>query len=65
LYRRLHTYRVLVEKLRESLRHILEGSVISKRIFKKLGRDMDWIYVTKNRDRWVALVNAVMNLRAS
>jgi len=25
---------------------------------------MDWIYLTQDKDRWWALVNAVMNLRA-
>ena len=25
-------------------------------------RDMDWIDMMQNRDRWQALVNAVMNL---
>jgi len=25
--------------------------------------DMDWIELAENRDRWLALVNAVMNLR--
>ena len=26
---------------------------------------MDWIDVAQDRDRWLALVNAVMNLRVS
>jgi hypothetical protein len=27
--------------------------------------DMDWIDLAENRDKWKALVNAVMNLRVS
>jgi hypothetical protein len=31
---------------------------------QKMGHeDMDWIDVARDRDRWRALVNAVMNLR--
>jgi hypothetical protein len=26
-------------------------------------RDMDWIHLAEDRDRWRVLVNAVMNLR--
>jgi hypothetical protein len=26
-------------------------------------RDMDWIDMDQDRDRWLAVVNAVMNLR--
>jgi hypothetical protein len=30
--------------------------------FRELGLGKDWIDVTKGRDRWRAVVNAVMNL---
>jgi hypothetical protein len=34
-------------------------------IFKKWDGGMDWIDLAHDRDRWLALVNAVMNLRVS
>jgi hypothetical protein len=38
--------------------------IILKLIFKKWdGGGMDWIDMAQDRDRWLAVVNAVMNLR--
>jgi hypothetical protein len=41
----------------------VDGRIILKWIFKKWDGGMDWIDMAHNRDRWRALVNAVMNLR--
>jgi hypothetical protein len=41
----------------------VDGRRILKQIFKKWNGGMDWIELAQNRDRWRALVNAVMNLR--
>jgi hypothetical protein len=42
----------------------VDGRIILKWIFKKWdGGGMDWIDMAQDRDRWRALVNAVMNLR--
>jgi hypothetical protein len=40
------------------------GRIILKWILKKWAGDMDWINLAKDRGWWLALVNAVMNLRA-
>jgi hypothetical protein len=41
----------------------VDGRIILKLIFKKWDGSMDWIELTQDRDRWRALVNAIINLR--
>jgi hypothetical protein len=41
----------------------VDGRIILKWIFERLDGGMDWINLAQDRDRWRALVNAVMNLR--
>ena len=43
----------------------VEGRVVLKWIFKKCDGGIDWIDLAQNRDRWRALVNAVMNFLIS
>jgi hypothetical protein len=40
----------------------VDGRIILKRILRKWKGGMNWIDLSQYRDRWRALVNAVMNL---
>ena len=40
----------------------VDEKIILKRIFEKWNRGIDWIDLAQDRDRWRALVSAVMNL---
>ena len=41
----------------------VDGRIILKWIFERLGGGIDWIDLAQDRDRWRAVVNTVMNLR--
>jgi hypothetical protein len=41
----------------------IDGRIKLKSTCKKLDGGMDWIELAQDRDRWQAVVNAVMNLR--
>ena len=45
-----------------NLEHLGVCGIILKWNFKKWDGNMDWIDVAQDKDRWRALVNAVMNL---
>ena len=43
----------------------VDDRIILKWILKKQNGDVEWTDVTKDRDKWRAFVNTVMNLRLS
>ena len=41
----------------------VDGRIIVKCFFKQYNGSVEWIDLAEDRDRWRALVNAVMNIR--
>ena len=41
----------------------IDGRTILRWIVKKKGWGIDWIGLVQDRDRWRAVVNAIMNFR--
>jgi hypothetical protein len=59
-------YRILVlrpEGRRRLGRRRVNGRIILKWIFRMRDGGIDWIELAQDRDRWRALVYAIMNLR--
>jgi hypothetical protein len=41
----------------------IDGRIMLGWVFRKWDEDMDWILLAQIRNRWLALVKAVMNLQ--
>jgi hypothetical protein len=62
----MDAYWVLVRKSerRDHLKGLgVDGRIILKRIMTKLDGDLKWIDLAQDRDRWPAVVNALMNFQ--
>jgi len=63
---RRDAYRVLAGNLRER-DHLeepgMDGNIILRWMFSSWDGGMDWIDLAQDRDRWLSLVNAVMNFQ--
>jgi hypothetical protein len=61
-------YRVWRKNLRERdhlEKQNIDGGIILEWSFRKWDGGMGWIDLALDRDRWLGLINAVMNLRVS
>jgi hypothetical protein len=62
MVKRRNVYRVLMGKA-EGQRPLGRPRLRSKWIYGRMAGDVKWIHLAQDRDRWRAVVNAVMNLR--
>ena len=52
------------ERERDHLKDLgVDGKIILKWLFRKWDGGLHWINVMQDRDKWMGLVNAVMNFR--
>ena len=60
----IDAYRVLVENLKKEAtwEDLGVNGKILKLIFNRRNRDMGWIDLAQNKDRWRALVNTIINI---